>query len=130
MANNNNCYFNAAFTGFVAGALAGQAGGSVTATDYSTICDAAAALATEVDALIAHDALVSTAMSPTELVDTASNTIQANTKARPALLQALCFGAAFGHAARSATQATAAGGPLAAAIFASWTQGLTKLVTP
>lgn len=129
MANNNNCLFNAAFIGFFQGAQAGSWITSAVALDYAALKNAAVAFATEVDALIAFDALITTANNnPAMLVDTASNTIQSNTKFRPDLLSGICRGAMMGRYTRDATAADYAG--IAAAVVAAYTEALLGLVSP
>jgi hypothetical protein len=127
MAYNNNIYGNAAFCGALEGIMNGRTITSSTATDYATQCNAAAAFASELDSLIAFDALVSTGAGITQLAIT-TNTIAANEQWRAGLLQALSR-AYF--ADRNFTDTTVADYATAAgAVKAVWTQGLTKLVTP
>lgn len=126
MALLNDIYFNAAFCGALEGILEGRDFLSSTATDYATQCNAANAFATELDSLIAFDALVTTGASNTQLAIT-TNTIAANEQWRAGLLQAISR-AKF--AGRNLTDSTVLNyADEAAAVKAAWTQGLTKLVT-
>lgn len=127
MAYNNNIYGNAAFTGALSGLLSGRGGGSSTATDYAKVCNAAAAVAAEIDSLIPYDALVSTGASNTQLAQT-TNTISANEQWRAGLLQSLTESQLSGRYTEDSTSADYA--QVAAQIVAAWTEGLTKLVTP
>lgn len=129
MANNNNCYYNAAYIGFIKGSLLGRRETSATAADYLALTQRAQAFAQEVDSLIAEDALVSTGGgNPTMLVDTASNTIQSNTQFRPGLLQAICEAQIAG---RNPTSTTAADYAVdAAACKAAFTEALLLIVSP
>lgn len=127
MAYNNNIYGNAAFTGALAGLLSGRGGGSSTAADYAKVCNAAAAIASEVDSLIPFDALVTTGAAITQLAIT-TNTIAANEQWRAGLLQQLAKSQLEGRYSEDSTAADYA--QVAAQIVAAWTQGLTKLVTP
>lgn len=130
MAYLNNIYGNAAFVGALAGMMGnrGPAPGTPAAADYAAVCNKAAALAVDVDALIVFDALVTTGAGITQLAIT-TNTIAANEQWRAGLLQALTTSIMWG---RVPSSVTAAGlqATIAAAIFQCWTQGLTKLVTP
>jgi hypothetical protein len=124
----NNIYGNAAFVGCFSGMLHGKSIKSATSADYSAARAAAAAMAVDIDALIAFDALVTTGASITQL-DPTTNTIAANEQWRAGLLQQICYAV---HAGKYTESAAVAGGQtaLAAAIFAAWTQALTSLVTP
>ncbi len=129
MAYLNNIYGNAAFTGFYAGMCEARSIiKSSTATDYEALCDAAEAMAIDVDALIVFDALVSTGAGITQLAIT-TNTIAADEQWRAGLLHDLCAA----QARYQYTESTAVAGAMtanAAAIHAAWVQGLTHLVTP
>jgi len=129
MANLNDIYFNAAYTGSLGGMLSGRAVSSTTAGDYTAIRAAAVAAAQAVDALIAFDALVTTAMSFTQLAIT-TNTIASNEQWRAGLLQQICRSVWTGRLPVSAAEATAASATLAPAIFTLWTAALADLVTP
>lgn len=128
MAILNNVYYNAAYKGFLMGALAGRKISSATAADYLKLTQAAQAFATKVDSGIPFDALVTTGAGVTMLVDTASNTIQSNTQVRPALLEAICAGVMSGSYTEDATQADYTG--LAAACVACWTESLLLILSP
>ena len=128
MANNNNIYYNAAYCGFIQGALQGRNPTSSTATDYLDLTQAAQAFAQRVDSLIAESALVSTGGGdPTQLAIT-TNTIAANEQWRAGLLQAVCAGIIAGRYPVSETSADYA--TPAAAAKACWTEALLLLVTP
>lgn len=128
MALNNNALFNAALLGFIEGAVGGAWITSATATDYATLKNAAVAFATEVDAQIAFDALITTNASNTMLVDTGSNTIQSNTIFRPGLMQAVCSAAMQGRYATSATATDYLN--IAKACAALYTEMLLGIVSP
>ena len=127
MANLNNIYYNAAYCGFIQGALQGRNQTSSTATDYLNLTQAAQAFAQRVDSLIAFDALVTTAANITQLEIT-TNTIAANEQWRAGLLQSICAGQIAGRFPQSETSADYA--TLAAAAKACWTEALLLLVTP
>lgn len=128
MALANDIYYNAAYCGFIKGALSGRAQTSTTAADYLDLTQAAAAFATEVDSLIAEDALVTTGGgTPTQLAIT-TNTIAANEQWRAGLLQAICEGLIGGRYPASEVAADYAA--IAAQVKAIWTEGLLLLVTP
>lgn len=128
MAYLNNIYGNAAFVGCFAGMLHGKNIKLATSASYDLASAAAIQQAIDVDALIVFDALVSTGAGITQLAIT-TNTIAANEQWRAGLLQALCYAT---HAGKYTENATVAGGQtvLAAAIFAAWTSGIARLVTP
>lgn len=128
MANNNNIYYNAAYTGFIEGALSGRGVASSTATDYLDLTQAAQAFAVKVDSLIVEDALVSTGGgNPSQLAIT-TNTIAADEQWRAGLLQSICRGVISGRYPVSETAATYA--TLAAIVVAIFTEGKLLLVTP
>ena len=128
MAYLNNIYGNACYTGFLAGMLAGRNITNATAASYLGICTAAKALAVDVDALIAFDALVTTGAGITQLAIT-TNTIAADEQWRAGMLHDICMATSWGQfqddAAVAGAQTTRA-----AAIHAAWVEGLTLLVTP
>lgn len=130
MANKNNCYFNAAVMGFLAGVLAGRTPpASGTSTDYAALKNAAVAFATELDAKINFDALVTTSgVDPTMLVDTASQTIQSDTTLRPMLLAHIVAGAITGTYPTSTTAADYS--TLATNIAAVFAEAAAALVSP
>jgi hypothetical protein len=127
MAYLNNIYGNAAYTGALGGMLSGRAISSAVAADYVAMRAAAVAAAVAVDALIAFDALVSTAMGITQLAIT-TNTIAANEQWRAGLLHDICRSVWTGRLP-TAAEATAATG-MATAIFTLWTAALADLVVP
>lgn len=137
MALLNNIYYNAAYIGFIEGAIEGRgiypninaAGADISAIagTYLTLTQAAQAFATEVDSLIPFDALVSTGASNTQLAVT-TNTIAANEQWRAGLLRSICRAALAGRYGLDAVAVDYAG--LAAACKAAWTEGLLLLVTP
>lgn len=98
MANYNNTLFNAALVGFCAG-CSGAWLQSTTPTDYAAFKAAGIAFATAVDSIFgAYDPDITTSnVNPSMLVDTGSNTIQAETQFRPALLTQICAGALAGR---------------------------------
>lgn len=128
MAYLNNIYGNAAFVGCLAGMLSGKEIRSSTAADYNAICAAAIAMAIDVDALIAFDALVTTGAAITQLAIT-TNVIAADEQWRAGLLQAIAQ--AVTHS-RYTLSASVAGAQTvsAAAIHACWTTAVALLVTP
>jgi len=129
MAGNNNCLRNAAFTGFMTGALSGRVISSPLAASYLKLKDAANAFAGQVDAAIPFDATITTsAMDPSMLVSTGSNTIQSNTQVKPTLLQGICCAAMEGRFSEDATPSDYTS--LAAACAAAYTEGLLGLVSP
>lgn len=123
MAYNNNIYGNAAFCGFIEGALAGRANQVATAG----LLAAATQFAIEVDALIVFDATVTTGSAITQLAIT-TNTIAANEQWKAGLLQALCAAEMNGRYSESAD--TTLYNTAAADIFAAWTTLKAGLVTP
>ena len=127
MAYHNNIYGNAAYVGSLGGMLSGRVISSSVAADYNSLRSAALAAAVAVDALIAFDALVTTAMAITQL-DPTTNTIAANEQWRAGLLQEICRSVWSGRYP-SAAEATAATS-LATAIFTLWTAALADLATP
>jgi hypothetical protein len=129
MANNNNCLYNAAYMGFIEGALAGRKISSATAGSYLKLTQAAQAFAKQVDSNIAEDGLITTGGgSPAMLVDTGSNTVQSDTQMRPQLLRSVCAGVMTGSYTEDSTQADYTS--LAAACAASYTEALLLLVSP
>lgn len=129
MANNNNCYFNAAIAGFVAGALAVRSPpGTGTPTDYAGLKNAAVAFATRLDSKIAFDALVTTANNDPSMLVSSNQTIQSNTILRCALLQAIVTGAISGTFPTSTTAADY--DALATHLAAVFTEALLGLVSP
>lgn len=123
----NNIYGNAAFCGAYEALISGRRNTSATQSVYTPIADAAAAIASAVDALIPFDALVTTGAAITQLAIT-TNTIAANEQHRAGLLQAIVRAQFTGRSATSATASTYAVD--AAAIKEIWDEGLTELVTP
>lgn len=128
MANNNNIYYNAAYCGFIQGALQGRNQTSSTATDYLDLTQAAQAFAQRVDSLIAESALVSTGGGDPSQLAITTNTIAANEQWRAALLQSICAGQTAGRYPKSETSADYA--TPAAAAHAAWVEGLLLLVIP
>jgi len=128
MANNNNIYYNAAYCGFIEGALAGRNPTSSTATDYLDLTQAAQAFAQRVDSLIAEDALVSTGGGDPSQLAITTNTIAADEQWRAGLLQSVCRGIIAGRYPTSEVAGDYA--TPAAAAKAVWTEGLLLLVTP
>lgn len=129
MAYLNNIYGNAAYVGFFTGMCKARSIlKSQTATDYLALKASAVAMAIDVDALIAFDALVTTGSAITQLAIT-TNTIAANEQWRASLLQNLCEAEAY---AQYTLDATVAGNftANAAAVFAAWTEALLGLVIP
>lgn len=127
MAVNNNIYLNAAYNGFIRGALDGRGCRGLSAGSLTSLKNAAAAFAAQVDAGIAFDALVSTGASNTQLAIT-TNTIAANEQWRAGLLEDLCYGEISGRFSFDSVQANWA--DEASAIVAAWTALVAGLVTP
>lgn len=137
MANNNNIYYNAAFCGFIGGALQGRAiKSSPVAADYLDLTQAAQAFAQRVDSLIVEDVLVTTGGgSPAQLdmivnvpPPTPNNTIAANEQWRAGVLKDICMAVVAGRYPTSEVAADYA--DLAAATFAAFTEAKLLLVTP
>lgn len=129
MANNNNIYYNAAYSGFIGGALQGRAiKSSPVAADYLDLTQAAQAFAQRVDSLIAESALVSTGGGDPSQLAITTNTIAANEQWRGALLHDICMGLVAGRYPTSEVAADYAN--LATAAAAVFTEGLLLLVTP
>lgn len=126
MAVNNNIYLNAAYCGFVRGALDGR-GVGLSAANLTALKAAAQAFAAQVDAGIAFDALVTTGASNTQLAIT-TNTIAANEQWRAGLLEDLCYGQISGRFSFDSVQANWA--DEATAIVAAWTALVAGLTTP
>lgn len=127
MAYLNNIYGNAAYTGFIKGALSGRQITSPTAADYLTLKTAALAFAVEVDSKIAFDALVTTGSAITQLAIT-TNVIAANEQWRAGLLHDLCAAVIDDRYTLDAVSADY--NTLASAVFAAWTELVAGLVTP
>jgi hypothetical protein len=127
MAITNDIYYNAAFVGALSGMMNGRKISSATQADYGDVADAAEIFALNLDARIAFDALVTTAMAATQLAIT-TNTIAANEQWRAGLLCHLCHAVFAGSYTEDTTSAHY--DVLAAAIKECWDEGLTKLVTP
>lgn len=127
MALLNNCLFNAAYTGFIAGSLQGRSGQSATATSYLKLTQAAQAFATQVDSGILFDALITTNANNTQLAIT-TNTIAANEMSRINLLKDICAALVQGRYSEDAVQADWTA--LAAQAVAVYTEALLLLVTP
>lgn len=125
---NNNCLYNAAYVGFIQGAIGGAWQQSATATDYLKLTQAAQAFAQEVDTLIPFDALITTNSASTMLVDTASNTIQSNTQFRPGLLQAIVQANFDGRYGLDATATDYS--KIAATCAAIYTESILLFVSP
>jgi len=127
MAYNNNIYGNAAYVGSLGGMLGGRLINSAVAASYAPLRAAAVAFASSVDALIAFDALVSTAASNTQLAQT-TNAISANEQWRAALLQGICNSVWSGRYPTAAE--AAANSVLATAVYTLWNAALADLATP
>ena len=125
MAILNDAYYNAAFTGALAGMFSGRSIKSATATDYSVQVNAAEAFALEVDSLIPEDALVSTGAGDASYLAGSTSTIVSNGRARPALLLQISKAVFEGRNSSDIVPADYA--TIAGAVKAAWTQGLTKL---
>ncbi len=158
MAYRNNIYGNAAYSGFFSGMLQGRSIASSVQADYTAFRTAALAMAVNVDALIAFDALVTTAAAITQLstsnalqaaiagttavpgdggqaiIDavtalTTGNVIPANEQWRGMLLFSICQSVAAGRSTKSSS--IAAGQTVqAAAIVAAWNVAIAGLVIP
>lgn len=126
---NNNCLYNAAFSGFYQGAMSGSWIRNTSPTNYLALKNAAVAFATRVDAGIPFDPTITTSnVDPSMLVSTASNTIQSNTVFKPALLEGICEAAINGRYTQDAVSANYA--DIASAVIAAYTEGLLGLVSP
>lgn len=135
---NNILLFNAAFSGYLAGALAGGNLTDNVQADYLNIVSQASTFAVVMDAAIPTDA-VGTPQPPTSinisLVGGAADAVVAPTfsgitesqSSKPQLMEALCFGAAFERFAtgQSGTVFTV----LVAAIKAAYFQTILSNVT-
>ena len=129
MANMNNCFFNAAMSGFFQGAMSGSWIRSAVPTDYLALKNAAVAFATQVDSGIPFDATVTTSnVDPSMLVSTASNTIQSNTMFKPGILEGICEAAMNGRYSQDATPSDYAA--IASAVVAAYTEAILGLVSP
>lgn len=125
MAINNDTLFNACLSGALAGMIAGRGIKSATATDYATEVNAAVAIATEVDSLIAEDGTITTGGGDaSSLVITDSATTSACIH-KPLMMHAIAKGALEGRGATSATAADYA--VIAAAIKACYTQAIAQI---
>lgn len=154
MAYNNNIYGNAAFAGFFAGMLEGRSFRSATQAHYVPLRTTALAMAVAVDALIAFDALVTTAaaitmLNPANVIQaaiagtvivpgdggaaikaavvaaTTGNVIPANEMFRTLILYNLCRGSVTGRYDVTITPTVQA-----AAIVAAWTVAVAGFVIP
>lgn len=125
MAILNDCVYNAAFTGALAGSLEGRAFTSSTATDYATQVNAADAYALALDALIAENASLSTGGGNASMVAPTTSTIVFTQTVYVQAVYALSRAQFAGRNITSATQANYT--DEAAAVFAALTQALTKL---
>lgn len=126
MAVNNNIYLNAAYAGFIRGALDGR-GTGLTAANLTALKTAAQAFAAQVDAGIAFDALVTTGASNTQLAIT-TNTIAANEQWRAGLLEDLCYAEISGRFSFDSVQANWS--DEATKITTAWTALVAGLTTP
>jgi hypothetical protein len=125
----NNCYFNAAIAGFLAGVVGGRSPPATgTATDYVGLKNAAVAFATQLDSKIAFDALVTTANNDPSMLVSSNHTIQSNTILRPMLLATIVAGALSGQWPTSTTAADY--DTLAGHIAAVFTEALLGIVSP
>jgi hypothetical protein len=88
---NNQSIYNAAYDGFLAGALAGKVYTDETAADYATLTASATAFATEQDSVIATDPELSTGAGGTTVPPT-TNVLTQNQLAKVHLMFSLCFG--------------------------------------
>ena len=131
MALTNNVYYNAAFRGFLRGALSGRPISSPTAATYLKLTQAAQAFATEVDSKIAFDALVTTSnVDPTLLVlpDPVTQATQGNATLRAPVLEAICAGVIDGRYSEDAVAADWS--TIAAAAAACFAEALLLTVSP
>lgn len=125
MAILNDCVYNAAFTGALAGALSGRPFDSTTAADYATQVNAADAFALQLDSLVAENASLSTGGGNASMVAPTTSTIVFTQTVYVQAVYALAFAQFSGRSISSTTQAGYSGE--AAACFAALTQALTKL---
>lgn len=88
---NNQSIYNAAYNGFIGGAVAGRGVTDPTASDYSSLATAAIAFATEVDANVPTDAELSTGAAGTTIAPSAGVNAAA-AYAKTHLMYSLCFG--------------------------------------
>lgn len=120
---NNILLYNAALSGFMAGAFAGGWPTDPTAADYDAVATQAQTFATALDTAIANDATIS-AGGGTATTGAGSSALVENQSCKPALLQAIVFGVTF---SRYQTGAAAAVFAISvAAVKAIYTQCLTK----
>lgn len=131
-AAHNNLLFNAAFNGYLAGALSGGNLIDSVQTDYAPIVNQASLFATAVDAAIPNDAAATPQPAGTKPISLAgaaaivpdnSSTVEAQ-KAKTQLLFKLCFGNAFNRYSTDASAQTAFA-TSAAAIKAAYFEGAT-----
>lgn len=101
---NNALLYNAAFSGYLAGALAGAYQTDPTQADYAPIVNQAVVFATAMDAAITNDAAATPQPAGTPPISIAGGAaiVGAGTtplveaqSVKPGLLQMLCFGMAF-----------------------------------
>ena len=88
---NNQAIYNAAYDGFLAGALAGKVYTDEVAADYASLSVSAGAFATELDSVISTDANLSTGAAGTSVPPT-TNVLTSNQLAKTHLMFSLCFG--------------------------------------
>lgn len=127
MAYLNNIYGNAAYAGFIRGAIDGRGTRGMSSANLTALKAAALAFAAQVDAGIPFDALVTTGASITQLAIT-TNTIAANEQWRAGLLEDLCYGEISERFSFDSVQANWA--DEATSIVAAWTALVAGLVTP
>jgi len=125
MAINNDIYYNAALLGALAGSLDGRAFTNPLATSYAPEVNAAEAFALELDSLIAEDALVTTGAGDASQLAITTSLIASNEQWRAGLIQALARSQFSGRDIRDVVPADYL--TAATAVFAAWTQGITKI---
>jgi len=125
MAIKNILLYNAALSGFMAGAFAGGWPTDPTATDYLPIATQAETFALAMDQAIANDANISAAPANTAIVGAANTSANVEGQsAKPILLFGIVFGVTFSRYQTGAAAAVFTNS--VAAILAIYTECLTK----
>ena len=125
MAILNDIYYNAALVGALSGALDGRAFSNPLAPSYAPEVNAAVAFATQLDSLIAEDALVTTGGGDASQLAITTSTIASNEQWRAGMLQELSRSQFSGRDIKDVVPADYATAALA--VFAAWTQGIAQI---
>jgi hypothetical protein len=121
---NNNQLLNAAFIGFIDGALDGRSNLSASAINYVALVTAAKAFATQVDTKISRDNTM-TDVSGSHLPP-ANNVITANLLSKVTLMTRICASMIAGRYSENPSQSS--WDSVAIQVAAAYTQAITQLI--